>query len=101
MGIRKSDLLSVNFLYQGSITFFGDGKDGNICLFKEGIIRKNHNIELEIFKEFNRKSILQVLNEDPDAKFMFYNPILAYSLEENLRERVICLNKWLFRGNGG
>lgn len=93
MGIRKSDLLSVDFLYQGSITFFGDGKGGNICLFNEGITRKNHNMELEIFKEFNRKSILQVLHEDPDAKFMFYNPILAYSLESDLRKKVICLNK--------
>lgn len=93
MGIRKSDLLSVDFLYQGSITFFGDGKDGNICLFSEGITRENHNIELEIFKEFNQKSILQVLHEDPDAKFMFYNPILAYSLESNLRKKIICLNK--------
>lgn len=93
MGIRKSDLLSVDSLYQGSITFFGDGKDRNICLFNECITRKNHNIELEIFKEFNKKSILQVLHEDPNAKFMFYNPILAYSLEDNLRKKVICLNK--------
>lgn len=93
MGIRKSDLLSIDSLYQGSITFFGDGKDRNICLFNEGITRKNHNIELEIFEEFNQKSILQVLQEDPDAKFMFYNPLLAYSLEGNLRKRVICLNK--------
>lgn len=93
MGIRKSDLLSVDSLYQGSITFFGDEKDGNICLFNEGITRKNHNIELEIFKEFYQKSILQVLHENPDAKFMFYNPILAYSLEGDLREKVICLNK--------
>lgn len=93
MGVRKSDLLSVDSLYQGSITFFGDGKDGNICLFNEGITRKNHNTEFEIFKKFNKESILQVLNKDPDAKFMFYNPILAYSLENDLREKVICLNK--------
>lgn len=93
MGIRKSDLLAIDSLYQGSITFFGDGKDGNICLFNEGTIRKNHNIELEIFKKFNKQSILQVLHKDPDANFMFYNPILAYSLEDGLKEKVICLNK--------
>lgn len=93
LGIRKSDLLAINSLYQGSITFFGDGKDGNICLFQESIARKNHNIELEIFKEFNENAILQVLHNDPDARFMFYNPILAYSLKESLKEKVICLNE--------
>lgn len=93
LGVRKSDLLAVDFLYRGSITFFGDGEDGNICLFKENIARKNHNIELEIFKKFNKNSILQILQDDPDAKFMFYNPMLAYSLENSLKEKVICLNE--------
>lgn len=93
LGIRESDLLSVDFLYHGSITFFGNGKNGNICLFNEEIARKNHNIELEIFKKFNKTAILQILHEDPDAKFMFYNPILAYSLENNLKDKVICLNE--------
>lgn len=93
LGIRKSDLLAIDFLYQGSITLFGDGEDGNICLFKESIARKNHNNELKIFKKFNKTAILQILHEDPYAKFMFYNPILAYSLENNLKEKVICLNE--------
>ncbi len=92
VGVRKSDLLSLGSLYQGSITFFGDGKDGNICLFHKGITRKNHNIELDIFSAFNKEAMEKVIYNDPEAKFMFYNPILAYSLESHLRERVICLN---------
>lgn len=93
IGVRKSDLLSVDSLYQGSITLFGDGDAGNFCLFKKGITRKNHNIEYDIFKKFNKEAMLQVIHDDPDAKFMFYNPILAYSLEDYLREKVICLNE--------
>ena len=92
VGIRKSDLLSLETLYHGSITFFGDGKDGNICLFKKKDTRKNHNIELKIFEKFNRRAMLQVLEEDINAKFMFYNPMLAYLMEEHFREHIICLN---------
>lgn len=92
LGIRKSDLLSLGSLYNGSITLFGDGENGNIALFKTGISRQNHNIDLPIFAEFNKMAMLQIINQDSEAKFMFYNPILAYSLEENLRKRVICLN---------
>lgn len=92
VGVRKSDLLSVDSLYEGSITLFGDGKGKNISLFGTGISRKNHNIESPVFLEFYKMAILQILNENPDAKFMFYNPIIAYSLERRLREKVICLN---------
>ena len=92
VGIRKSDLLSLEYLYQGSITFFGDEKDGNICLFKKGVARKNHNVELDIFAEFNKEAMERILSKDPEANFMFYNPILAYSLEDHLRKKVICLN---------
>ena len=75
VGIRKSDLLSLEYLYQGSITFFGDEKDGNICLFKKGVARKNHNVELDIFAEFNKEAMERILSKDPEANFMFYNPI--------------------------
>lgn len=92
LGIRKSDLLSVDSLYNGSITLYGDGEHGNISLFKTGITRQNHNYDLSIFAEFNKIAMLQIIKQDPEAKFMFYNPILAYSLEQDLRERVICLN---------
>lgn len=92
VGVRKSDLISLDSLYYGSITFFGDGKDNNVCLFKEGVTRKNHNIDLELFTEFNKASMLQILEDDPDALFMFYNQIYAYSFEEKLREKIICLN---------
>lgn len=92
IGVRKSDLLSVDELYKGCITFFGDGKNRNIALFNTGRARKNHNINIPIFDEFNRESILEILNNDPEAKFMFYNPVYAYLLEEELRKKVICLN---------
>lgn len=92
IGIRESDLLAIDHIYNGSITFFGSAENNNICLFKSSTIRKNHNSDLPILGEFYRKEMQRILNKDPEAKFMFYNPIIAYSLEENLRQHVICLN---------
>ena len=92
VGIRKSDLLSIESLYMGSITYFGDNKGGNISLFNENTIRKNHNQDLIELKKFYKTSIKQVCEQDSEAKFMFYNPQMAFFLEEPYRERIICLN---------
>lgn len=92
IGIRKSDLLSLDGLYNGSATFFGDGKNGNISLSQIGISRINHNIDSAVFKEFYEMAMQQILDEDKNAKFMFYNPIFAYCLAEKFRKHIICLN---------
>ena len=64
IGIRKSDLLSLDSLYNGSATFFGDGKNGNISLSQIGISRINNNIESVVFKEFYEMAMQQILDED-------------------------------------
>lgn len=92
VGIRKSDLITVKSLYYGSITFFGDEKENNICLFKKGVTRKNHNIDSELFTSFISASMFQVLEDDPEALFMFYNQIYAYSFVKKFPQKIICLN---------
>lgn len=92
VGIRESDLITIENLYDGSITYFGSGINKNHSLFNNKISRKNHNEELPLFIEFIEKSMYEVLNENPKAKFMLYNQILAYSLCKNLRDKIICLN---------
>lgn len=94
IGIRKSDLLTIENLYKGSVTFFGDGKNGNISLSQTGISRMNHNADSPVFFEFYEMAMQQILDEDKNAKFMFYNPILAYFLDERFRKRIICLNNF-------
>lgn len=92
MGIRKSDLLSLDSLYDGSATFFGDGKNGNICLSQISKNRINHNRDSVIFLEFYEKAMQQILDKNNNAKFMFYNPIVSYFLAEKFRKNIICLN---------
>lgn len=92
IGIRESDLITIENLYDGSITYFGSGINNNHSLFNNKISRKNHNEDLPLFIEFIEKSMYKILNENPKAKFMLYNQILAYSLCENLRNKIICLN---------
>lgn len=92
IGIRKSDLLSLENLYIGSATFFGDGKNRNISLSQIDTSRINHNINSTYFIEFYEMAMQRILDKDENAKFMFYNPIFAYSLAEKFRSRIICLN---------
>lgn len=96
IGIRKSDLFSIEPMYKGSITLFGDGEEGNIALYNGAITRKNHNMDLVDFKNFYINSIRQICNKDNEAKFMFYNPQMAYFLEEALQKKTICLNDQKF-----
>lgn len=92
IGIRQSDLLSIDNLYNGSVTFFGDGRNGNISLTQTGIPRINHNIDSAIFLEFYEMAMKRILEADNNAKFMFYNPIFAYYLDNQLHKNIICLN---------
>ena len=34
-----------------------------------------------------------LLEFHPEARFIFYNPKIAYGLNENLRKYILCLNK--------
>lgn len=93
VGIRESDLLAVDGLYSGSITFFGSGKNGNRCLFQGKTARKDHNQKDPLFERFYTQTMQQVLQEDPVARFMFYNQDMIYYTDPILREHIICYNK--------
>lgn len=44
------------------------------------------------FNKFVKEKMINVLSKHPDAKFIFYNPRIAYSLDILLRQHVLCLN---------
>lgn len=92
VGVRESDLLAVNHLYCGSITFFGSNENGNRCLFHEGAARKDHNRNDPLFDSFYTQQMQLILQENPDALFMFYNQDMIYKIDPALLKHVLCSN---------
>ncbi len=65
-----------------------------ICYYSEKnhlLYRKAH-IYGKTFLEFIKERMEKVLESHPNAQFIFYNPKIAYSLSNNLRQHTICLN---------
>jgi len=92
IGIRKSDLIFTENLFNGSITIFGDGLNGNIALCKKLTRRIDHNDNFNLIKDFYNYEALKIINSNKNAKFMFYNPLVAYTLDKEITERTLCLN---------
>lgn len=94
IGIRKSDLLCTEKMFDGSITIFGDGLNGNIALCKNLSRRIDHNDNFNIIRDFYNYEALKIINNNKNAKFMFYNPFVAYTLDKRITERTLCLNSF-------
>lgn len=92
VGVRESDLLAVDNLYSGSITFFGSGESGNRCLFCGETARKDHNQRDPLFDSFYTQTMQLVLQEDSNAWFMFYNQDMIYQTDPSLWEHILCQN---------
>ena len=100
VGTRESDmpLVKSGKGFKGCISLFGEKNDKkNIVMCESGSgIRVDHNDSTDTQQdEFIIQSITQVLKNDPNAKFMFYNPSAIYRL--NLTkifgyEHFLCLN---------
>lgn len=66
-----------------------------ICYHSNNNIKKYReaNIYGSKFNNFIHDNMQKILTEHPEAKFFFYNPRIAYYLNDSLRESVMCLNK--------
>ena len=66
----------------------------SICYYSksnETTIRKAH-IYGDFFINFISSKMKYILSKHSEAKFIFYNPKIAYSLEDDLKKHAICLN---------
>ena len=93
VGTRQSDIEDTGCFFKGSVTIFGDNAGGNIsyCTKEKRI---NHNKEDRECDLFIINALETILKRDPEAKFMFYNPILAYQYGDKIKNHTICLNSY-------
>ena len=94
VGPRESDILFSDIDYYYSVTFNGSNIETNISFTSCVNTRINHNSA----KEWNLGSYLKeqicMLAKDPNVRFVFYNPIQAYSFGTDVVARTNYLNSY-------
>lgn len=92
IGPRERDFAYTNNLFCGSITLYGSNKGKNISYSGSHQYRINHNIFSKDQEEFVENEMLKKIEEDSNVQFMSYDPNQAYSCDERIVQRTLCLN---------
>lgn len=94
IGVRESDIEGCDKLYKGSLTILGSGENGNISYSSNINERINHNSEDDEkqVNEWLNKNALEILANNPNAKFMFYNQEKIFEYDELIIKNTICSN---------
>lgn len=93
VGPRQSDIDDTGNLFKGSVTIFGDNKNGNIayCTKQNRINHNMVNIDCDLF--FIR-TLETLCRQDDSVRFIFYKPIAAYQYGDLIKEHTLCLNPY-------
>lgn len=83
IGPRESDISAVKDLLAGSITLFGSNENGNYSYSNyydnpQRIDHNNSSIDSDLFLVNKAKEIVEA---DPNVKFMFYNGNIFYAID--------------------
>lgn len=93
IGPREQDIAYTNGLFSGSITLYGSNRNDNISYCCARNKRINHNITTEDQSDFINQEMMKKISENPDVRFMSYDPNLAYLCDDEIIRRTICLNE--------
>lgn len=92
VGIKESEIRTCRHLFAGSVTYSGSGQNGNKSFVNENSRILNYNRDSIELDNFIEKTLLQIIQKNPNVKFMFYTPYYAYCLNEKIKEHTVCLN---------
>lgn len=93
IGVKESEIKTCNFLFEGSVTFIGSGKDGNISFSSCNDFIINYNeVSLEL-DDFMKNTLHMIIDKIPDVSFFCYTTSYIYSLEDpEINKHIICGN---------
>lgn len=92
VGIKESEIRTCKHLFTGSVTYSGSGKNGNKSFVSDCSCILNYNQDSLKLDRFIENTLLELIQKDPNVKFMFYTPYYAYCLNEKIKEHTVCLN---------
>lgn len=92
IGIRESEIVNTDQLFDGSITIFGNNVGNNYSFEREHHIRIDYNKDNRELSDFINKTAGKILQEFPDCNFLLYYPMEAIEYDSSIYEHIICLN---------
>lgn len=92
IGCRESEITDCNYLFAGSITIFGSGRNGNRAFDQDKFLRYNYNLDNIQWNRFVEKCISEICSADPEAQFLLYYPDEVLTYGDELPKRVFCQN---------
>lgn len=93
VGVKESEIQTCKHIFEGSITFIGSGKDGNISFSSSNGYIINYNEDSLELDNFMRKTLHEIIEKVSDVSFLCYTPSYIYSLEDpEINKRIICAN---------
>lgn len=93
VGPREQDFEYTNGFFSGSITLYGSGTAGNISYCRWKKERINHNVFSQEQEDFVNRELLKKIEQDPEVRFMSYDPNQVYSCNPAIASRTVCLNE--------
>lgn len=92
VGPKHSDLYNDRGFFDTSITFCGPGGAKNASLTGSSGKRINYNAPDFTPGAFFANSMKKKISEDPNVKFMFYNPLHVFFYSEEIIRHCLCVN---------
>lgn len=93
VGVKESEIQACRHLFEGSVTFIGSGKDGNISFSSSNNYIINYNEDSLELDNFMKCTLHAIIKNVPDASFFCYTTSYIYSLEDpEINKHIICGN---------
>lgn len=93
VGVKESEIRTCKHLFEGSVTFIGSGKDGNISFSSVNDYIINYNEDSLQLDNFMRESLHVIIKKVSDVSFFCYTTSYIYSLEDpEINKHIICAN---------
>ena len=93
IGPRETDFWYTNGLINKTITLYGSGKNNNISYCINTNRRINHNVYSKEQDVFVETELEKCIIDNPNVRFMSYDPNQAFNNSENIIKRTVCLNE--------
>ena len=92
IGIRESEIVDVDGLFDGSITIFGSNKGNNFSFEKEQNIRIDYSDSNKEVMDFINRTAEKIMQQYPECDFLLYYPMEAEEYGPLVSEHAICIN---------
>lgn len=92
IGIRESEICEACNLFAGSITIFGTGQNGNLAFERESMLRYDYNQDNDAWYQFVACKASEFVKDDPDCRFLLYDPDEAELYGTEVASRIVCQN---------